>query len=274
MGWIVVLLYAVCIVLRLARYNALLDDGPACLHQAVLRRHAGARAARSGRSARWRSRCSSATAGGRRGGPSRCWMIAVSLLVVSRIPMRKIHTFAVPPNCVAPLLALLAIATAAAFVFPYLTDPGDHRRLRLPHPVHGAQQAVAGRTPGSLGRQTQAATAGAPRHPPGASRQTRRRGTAVGGQTSATAARRPSMSQLSLTARLNTSALDSRRGVVRLHPEAVAALGIREWDAVSLTGSRTTAAVVGLAGSGHTAGHRTARRRRRCPTRACVRTPP
>ncbi len=57
------------------------------------------------------------------------------------------------------------------------------------------------------------------------------------------------MSQLSLTARLNTSATDSRRGVVRLHPEAVAALGIREWDAVSLTGSRTTSAVVGLAGS-------------------------
>ncbi len=56
------------------------------------------------------------------------------------------------------------------------------------------------------------------------------------------------MTQLSLTARLNTAALDARRGVVRLHPEAVAALGIREWDAVSLIGARTTAAVVGLAG--------------------------
>jgi transitional endoplasmic reticulum ATPase len=33
-----------------------------------------------------------------------------------------------------------------------------------------------------------------------------------------------------------------------MHAEAVAALGIREWDAVSLTGSRTTAAVAGLAG--------------------------
>ena len=54
-------------------------------------------------------------------------------------------------------------------------------------------------------------------------------------------------SSLALTARLNTSALDSRRGVVRLHPEAIAALGIREWDAVSLTGSRTTAAVAGVA---------------------------
>ena len=57
----------------------------------------------------------------------------------------------------------------------------------------------------------------------------------------------PPASSLALTARLNTSALDSRRGVVRLHPEAIAALGIREWDAVSLTGSRTTAAVAGVA---------------------------
>src|SRR5690349_15225072 len=56
--------------------------------------------------------------------------------------------------------------------------------------------------------------------------------------------------QLTLTARLNTSALDSRRGVVRLHPEALAALGLREWDAVSLTGSRTTAAVAGIAPPG------------------------
>ncbi|MBI2702546.1 MULTISPECIES: AAA family ATPase [Mycobacterium] len=54
--------------------------------------------------------------------------------------------------------------------------------------------------------------------------------------------------QLALTARLNTSAVDSRRGVVRLHPSTIVALGIREWDAVSLTGSRTTAAVAGMAG--------------------------
>jgi transitional endoplasmic reticulum ATPase len=56
------------------------------------------------------------------------------------------------------------------------------------------------------------------------------------------------VTHLPLTARLNTAALDARRGVIRLHAEAIAALGIREWDAVSLTGSRTTAAVVGLAG--------------------------
>ena len=52
---------------------------------------------------------------------------------------------------------------------------------------------------------------------------------------------------LTLTARLTTSPVDSRRGVIRLHPSAVAALGIREWDAVSLTGSRSTAAVAALA---------------------------
>src|SRR4051812_37090128 len=64
----------------------------------------------------------------------------------------------------------------------------------------------------------------------------------------------PPLSHLRLTARLNTSALDARRGVVRLHPEALAALGIREWDAVSLTGSRTTAAVAGVAPEGTPAG--------------------
>lgn len=62
------------------------------------------------------------------------------------------------------------------------------------------------------------------------------------------------LNHLRLTARLNTSALDSRRGVVRLHPEAIAALGLREWDAVSLLGSRTTAAVVAIAPAGTPAG--------------------
>src|SRR6478609_3209082 len=64
----------------------------------------------------------------------------------------------------------------------------------------------------------------------------------------------PPLSHLRLTARLNTSALDARRGVVRLHPEVIAALGIREWDAVALTGARTTASVVGVAPSDTPAG--------------------
>lgn len=53
-----------------------------------------------------------------------------------------------------------------------------------------------------------------------------------------------SASELSLTVRLTTSAADARRGIVRIHPEALTALGLREWDAVELVGARRTAAVV------------------------------
>ncbi len=41
---------------------------------------------------------------------------------------------------------------------------------------------------------------------------------------------------------------------MRLHPEALAALGLREWDGIALTGSRRTAAVAGLAPAGTPAG--------------------
>ena len=118
-GWIVVLLYAVCIVLRLARYNALLDaDLPAYTKEYFvgMPAPAGAIGAIGPLAAKmqwgdgwWTSYWAVSI-----------WMVGVSLLVVSRIPMRKIHTFAVRPNMVAPLLALLAIGAAAAFVFPYL----------------------------------------------------------------------------------------------------------------------------------------------------------
>ncbi|MDL9936987.1 AAA family ATPase [Gordonia sp. ABSL1-1] len=52
---------------------------------------------------------------------------------------------------------------------------------------------------------------------------------------------------LTLTARLNTSAADARRGIVRVHPEVLTALALREWDAVSITGARVTAAVIAAA---------------------------
>lgn len=56
--------------------------------------------------------------------------------------------------------------------------------------------------------------------------------------------------ELALTVRLNTSAADARRGVVRLHPEALTALGLREWDAIALVGARRTSAVAALASAG------------------------
>ncbi|WOC12692.1 AAA family ATPase [Gordonia sp. MP11Mi] len=54
---------------------------------------------------------------------------------------------------------------------------------------------------------------------------------------------------LTLTARLNTSAADSRRGLVRVHPEVLAALSLTEWDAIGMTGARAMTAVVASAGS-------------------------
>ncbi|WP_436493451.1 AAA family ATPase [Actinokineospora sp. HUAS TT18] len=49
--------------------------------------------------------------------------------------------------------------------------------------------------------------------------------------------------QITLTARLTPSALDTRRGVVRLHREVLDALGLRQWDAVQLTGARVSSAL-------------------------------
>jgi CDP-diacylglycerol--serine O-phosphatidyltransferase len=118
-GWIVVLLYAVCIVLRLARFNAMLDvDQPAYQKEYFvgMPAPAGAIGAIGPLAAKmqfgdgwWTSEWAVSI-----------WMIGVSLLVVSTIPMRKIHTFSVPPGMVAPLLALLAIGVAASILYGYI----------------------------------------------------------------------------------------------------------------------------------------------------------
>ncbi|MFG3556285.1 AAA family ATPase [Micromonospora sp. NPDC047557] len=55
---------------------------------------------------------------------------------------------------------------------------------------------------------------------------------------------------LTLTASLRPAALDARRGIVRLHPEALTALGLRPGDPVRLTGRRETAGIVAAAGAG------------------------
>jgi transitional endoplasmic reticulum ATPase len=55
---------------------------------------------------------------------------------------------------------------------------------------------------------------------------------------------------LTLTASLRPAALDARRGIVRLHPEVLAALGLRAGDPVRLGGRRETAGIVALAESG------------------------
>ena len=52
---------------------------------------------------------------------------------------------------------------------------------------------------------------------------------------------------LTLTASLRPAALDARRGIVRLHPEVLTALGLRPGDPVRLTGRRVTAGIVAAA---------------------------
>ncbi|MEU8655904.1 AAA family ATPase [Actinoplanes philippinensis] len=54
---------------------------------------------------------------------------------------------------------------------------------------------------------------------------------------------------LTLTVTLRPAALDARRGIVRLHPEVMAALALRPGDPVRLTGTRTTAGIVAKAES-------------------------
>ena len=60
--------------------------------------------------------------------------------------------------------------------------------------------------------------------------------------------------QITLTIRHTPSALDARRGIVRLHPEVLDALGLRAWDAVHLTGARVSAALAAPAEAGGTPG--------------------
>jgi transitional endoplasmic reticulum ATPase len=51
------------------------------------------------------------------------------------------------------------------------------------------------------------------------------------------------MPEITLTVRLSPSALDARRGVVRLHPEVLDALGLEPWAGVKLIGARVSAAL-------------------------------
>jgi CDP-diacylglycerol--serine O-phosphatidyltransferase len=119
-GWIVVLLYAVCIVLRLDRFNTLLDDAsqPAYTREFFvgMPAPAGAGMVIAPLAAKmqfgvgwWTSEWFVVP-----------WLAIASALVVSRIPMRKMHAVSVPPNLAAVLLAALAIVAAAAFMFPYV----------------------------------------------------------------------------------------------------------------------------------------------------------
>jgi CDP-diacylglycerol---serine O-phosphatidyltransferase len=119
-GWVVVLLYAVCVVLRLARYNAQLDDGtlPPYAKEYFVGMPAPAGAVSMIGTIGLKLQFGE-------GWWSSVWFLSLwiagtSLLMVSSLPMKKFHTLAVPPNWAAPLLAVLAGIAAAAVLAPYI----------------------------------------------------------------------------------------------------------------------------------------------------------
>ena len=118
-GWIVVLMYTVCIVLRLARYNtALAEDQPTYEKDYFVGMPAPAGAI--GAIGPLAAMMQFGTGWWTSEWVVSIWMVGVSLLAVSAIPMRKVHTFAIPSNMVIPLLLVLAIGVAASIFYPYL----------------------------------------------------------------------------------------------------------------------------------------------------------
>jgi CDP-diacylglycerol---serine O-phosphatidyltransferase len=120
-GWAVVLLYMVCVVLRLARYNAQHDDDtqPPYAHEFFVGMPAPAGAVSmiglmglklQFHGEGWWTSLWFLT----------FWIIGTSILMVSTIPMKKLHTVAIPPNLAVPLLAVLAAVAAAAVLAPYI----------------------------------------------------------------------------------------------------------------------------------------------------------
>ncbi|AHC23994.1 MULTISPECIES: CDP-alcohol phosphatidyltransferase family protein [Mycobacteriaceae] len=119
-GWIFALLYAVCIVLRLARFNALLDDTskPAYTRQYFTGMPApcgavgviGPLAAMLQFGDGWWTApwfvC--------------LWFAANAALLVSRVPTLALKSVSMPPNAAPILLIAIAAAAAALLLFPYV----------------------------------------------------------------------------------------------------------------------------------------------------------
>lgn len=119
-AWVFSLLYAVSIILRLARFNTLLDDDslPAFTKEyftgvpspagALLMLAPLVADEAFGHSGWWSSVwvvCG--------------WMVFVSMLIVSRIPTAAMKSISVPPRMVVLLLGLVTVAAAGLLVYPY-----------------------------------------------------------------------------------------------------------------------------------------------------------
>ena len=119
-GWIIELVYAVSIVLRLARFNTLLDDDSAPAYTSEffvgVPAPAGALIALTPIAAYeqwgdgWWSSFWVVSA----------WTVLSAVLIVSRIPTLAMKTFSVPRRMAAVLLVGVALAAAALITYPYV----------------------------------------------------------------------------------------------------------------------------------------------------------
>ncbi len=125
LGWVVALVFAVCIILRLARFNTLLDDteqppyakeffvgvpAPAGGLLALLPLILTIQIGHDG----WWS-ATPVVMG---------WTVAIAALLISRIPTLSVKTFKVPARMVAPLLVLVGLLAAAVVTYPMLALAG------------------------------------------------------------------------------------------------------------------------------------------------------
>ncbi|MBM7416352.1 CDP-diacylglycerol--serine O-phosphatidyltransferase [Rhodococcus sp. PvP016] len=119
-GWVIALIYAVSIVLRLARFNTLLDDDsrPAFAGEYFVGVPAPAgalvtllplAAEEQWGNGWWSSYYVVAT-----------WVVLSALLIVSRIPTMAFKTVSVPPRMATLLLILVGLAGAALITFPFV----------------------------------------------------------------------------------------------------------------------------------------------------------
>jgi CDP-diacylglycerol--serine O-phosphatidyltransferase len=119
LGWVVSLVFAVCMVLRLARFNTLLDDterpvftkeffvgvpAPAGGLLAILPIAITEQVGREG----WWS--GQAVVMG--------WTVVVAALLISRVPTLSLKTIRVPQRAVAPLLVGVGLLAAAVITYP------------------------------------------------------------------------------------------------------------------------------------------------------------
>jgi CDP-diacylglycerol--serine O-phosphatidyltransferase len=119
-GWVFALVFAVCIVLRLARFNTLLDDteqppyakeffvgvpspagGLLALFPVILTVQFG--------DGWWSAQP-----------VVMVWTVAVAALLISRIPTLSVKTIRVPAAAVAPLLVLVGLLAAAVITYPMI----------------------------------------------------------------------------------------------------------------------------------------------------------